>query len=171
MKNIISLSGTHGTGKSSMAYFTAANLKMAGRNVVVCDELARECPLPINQDASELTQFWIISAQIKREIKLMTKYEFVISDRSVFDALAYGTVLKVMDESWAPVLASYVNKNYRQMYLLDPVAFNYHVADGIRDMDKKFRMDIHHQLLYLYGKYNVSYTLLNETDIDLIKNS
>lgn len=164
MRKVIAFSGTHGTGKSSVAYDLAAKLKIAGKNVVVCDELARECPLPINQEAGELTQHWIISSQMRREIKLMNKYDVVISDRSVIDSLAYGTVLGVVDDSWGYVLNTYINKYYYGLYLLDPNVFDYHVPDGVRDMDSKFRMDVHKQMVDLYVKFNVNYTLVQSRD-------
>lgn len=164
MRKVIAFSGTHGTGKSSVAYDLAAKLKVAGKNVVVCDELARECPLPINQEAGELTQHWIIASQMRREIKLMSRYGIVVSDRSVIDALAYGTILKVMDDSWGHVLRKYINTYYIGVYLLDPEVFNYHVPDGVRDMDTSFRMAVHNQLITLYETFNISYTYISSRE-------
>lgn len=162
MRRVIAFSGTHGTGKSSVAYNLASQLKFAGNGVVVCDELARECPLPINQEAGELTQYWIISSQMRREIKLMNRYDVVVSDRSVFDALAYGTVLKVMSDSWGWVLSHYINTYYKGLYLLDLDGFDYHVSDGVRDMDVSFRTAVHNQLVTLYDQFKVNYTYVKD---------
>lgn len=159
-RNIVAFSGTHGTGKSTQAYSMAGRLKADGINVVVIDELARECPLPINQSADELTQYWIISAHMKREIKMMSKYNYIISDRSLLDSVAYAEVLNLLDSSTMEFLANYVKKYYLKIFLLDPTSFNYHVNDGIRDMDVLFRQSVHDTLVKIYNKFDISYTLL-----------
>jgi thymidylate kinase len=162
MNNIIAFSGTHGTGKSSCAYSLASRMKRKGFSVVVCDELARECPLPINQAAGDLTQYWIIAAQMKREITLMDRYDFVISDRTVFDALAYGVSLNVVPPVWAEALKYYIYSTCRDIFLLDPEGFDYHISDGVRDMDIDFRMNVHHRLKALYDNNEVEYTLVSD---------
>ncbi|MCK9369329.1 ATP-binding protein [Candidatus Dojkabacteria bacterium] len=168
MKNIIAFSGTHGTGKSSSAYRLASKLKDNGYNIVLVDELARECPLKINKDAGELTQFWIIAAQQKREIELMDKYEYVISDRSVFDTLAYAVTLELFKYSDISTIQKYTQNYYKHIFVLDPKGFNFQVADGVRDMDPNFRLAVHNNLINLYDHFSIDYTYVN-TNSDLEK--
>jgi thymidylate kinase len=160
MKNIIAFSGTHGTGKSSAAYKFTADLKLNTFNVIVIDEFARECPLPINKCANQDTQYWLICSQIKRELEVANKYDYIISDRSIFDSLAYGLVLNILDESLAYFIANYLNLKYKHILLLDPSSFNYSTNDGTRDLDPLFRLKVHERLLYLYNKYNIKYELI-----------
>lgn len=165
MSKLIAFSGTHGTGKSSCAYELATKMKHRGYSVVVCDELARECPLTINQGAGSLTQYWIIGAQMKREIKLMTKYDYVISDRTVFDTVAYGTYLGVISPSWGEALSDYVKTSYESIFVLDPFEFDYHISDGIRDMDIDFRFNIHQCIVDLYIAHKINYTFIKDRDV------
>ena len=164
-KNLIAISGTHGCGKSYAAYKLTTDMRKNGYNVVVIDELARECPLSINQAASELTQYWILAAQIEREIALMSKYQYIITDRSVFDTLAYAVTLNLMNSNLFEFVANYVKNNYKYIFLLDPIGFNYHISDGIRDMDPKFRMDVHKNLVMLYEKFDISYIHMECEDV------
>lgn len=159
-RNIIAFSGTHGTGKSSSAYNLASRLKINGYNVAVVDELARECPLKINKDAGELTQFWIIAAQQKREIELMDKYDYIISDRSVFDTLAYAVTLNLFNYSDISTIQKYTQNYYKHIFLLDPKTFNFQIADGVRDMDPEFRLGVHNNLISLYDHFNINYTYI-----------
>lgn len=160
-RNIIAFSGTHGTSKSTNAYRLAANLKLNGYNVAVIDELARECPLAINKSAGLLTQFWIFAAQMKREIELMDKYDYIISDRSLFDTFAYAVTLRLLNIDDA-LISNYINNTYAHIFVLDPVGFNFHVPDGIRDMDVQFRDDVHDNLVCLYNHYNINYTYIDD---------
>ena len=172
IRNVIAFSGTHGTGKSSTAYKFGAQLKVNGYNIAVIDELARECPLKINKDASALTQFWIIAAQMKREIKMMDKYDFIISDRSIMDNLAYATVLGLFDDTDMGTVIKYTKIMYRNIFVLSPIGFNYQVADGVRDMDVAFRMDVHRALVYLYDNFNIDYHIIkDEKDLELTLNT
>lgn len=163
-KNIIAFSGTHGSGKSTAAYILASQMKMSGYSVVVLDELARECPLPINKESDALTQYWILSAQIKKEIKLMSKYDYVIADRSIFDTISYAVTLNLINIDHDDILSSYVKNYYHSIFLLDPDGFDYQFDDGIRDLDSVFRYDIYVTLRKLYDKFNIKYKLLHNKE-------
>lgn len=158
MKKIIAFSGTHGTSKSTKAYQLASILKLKGSNVIVIDELARECPLPINKGATELTQYWILTAQMKREIELLDKYEYIISDRSIIDTLAYSATLGITNFDFGnTVMGNYVKKYYKDIFLLDPTGFNYQINDGVRDMNPEFRMEVHQNMVKLYESFGIEY--------------
>lgn len=49
----IAISGTHGTGKTFSMFELARDykLKYPNKEVTVVTEIARKCPLPINEDA------------------------------------------------------------------------------------------------------------------------
>jgi len=46
----IALIGTHGTGKTTLAHELTAESKKRGIHTEFLGELARECPLPINEN-------------------------------------------------------------------------------------------------------------------------
>lgn len=163
-RNLIAFSGTHGTGKSFRAYNFAIDLKLMGYNVVVLDELARECPLKINKEAGILTQYWILASQMKKEIKLMDRYDYIISDRSVFDTIAYAVTLGLIDFSNDSLISNYVRDNYFKIFVLDPDAFDYQVDDGVRDMDVGFRYTVHTNLLKIYDQYGIDYYLARDNE-------
>ena len=58
-------------------------------NVKEGKEVARRCPLPINQDTTLDAQAWILHTQIADEIAARSQYQAVICDRSVLDNYAY----------------------------------------------------------------------------------
>ena len=162
--NIIAFSGTHGTGKSTCAYSLAATLKLKGFNVAVIDELARECPLKINKDANLSTQYWIISSQIKREIEIADKYDFIITDRAVMDTVSYGVSLGLFDMNFGHFLKSHILKMYGSIFVLNPHGFSYQVADGVRDMCTFFRQDVHNNLIMLYKTIGIDYQIVDYPD-------
>lgn len=165
--NIIAFSGTHGTGKTTQAYKLASQLKLKGKSVIVLDEVARECPFPINKESTDITQLWILSTQIRREIKLMGRYDYVITDRSIFDTIAYSILLKNLSTSFISSYQSYVKEYYKQIFVLNPDTFNFQIKDGVRDMDKVFRKQVHNTILHIYRKSGVKFKLINsEEELD-----
>jgi thymidylate kinase len=178
-KKIIAISGTQGTGKSYLAYKLCTYLRKQGNNVVVLDELARECPFPINQDATDETQIWLATTQVATELQKLNKYDYVVVDRSVLDSFCYGLYLGETNKDWIfsylkDYLVNHIKKYYLKLYLLDPVAFNYNIDDKIRDTNEKFRTGIHNKLLGLYSEMDLDYTVVMDdfevfSDMTLLK--
>jgi len=81
--------GTHGVGKTTLCFDLAAQLKRLDLGVDIVKEVARRCPLPINEDTTLDAQAWILHTQIAEEIAACAQYEVVVCDRSVLDNYAY----------------------------------------------------------------------------------
>ena len=81
--------GTHGVGKTTLCFDLAAQLKRLDLGVDIVKEVARRCPLPINERTTYDAQAWILHTQIAEEIEASAMYEIVICDRSVLDNYAY----------------------------------------------------------------------------------
>jgi uncharacterized protein (DUF305 family)/nicotinamide riboside kinase len=81
--------GTHGVGKTTLCYELAAELKRRDKAVDLVKEVARRCPLPINEGTTVEAQTWILHAQIAEEIAVGAQAEVVVCDRSVLDNYAY----------------------------------------------------------------------------------
>lgn len=166
-KKIIAFSGTHGCGKTTMAYQLCTKMKMAGHNVVVLDELARRCPFKINQDASFETQIWLVCKQITEELELTNKYDYVIVDRSVYDSICYDQVVN-KDTTLCEHLLSYVWTHvanlYKSIYVPDLNSFNYQIEDGTRDMDSEFRTKVYDTITRTYERNNVPHKIIHSID-------
>jgi len=85
----LALIGTHGVGKTTLAYDVCALLKKGGRNVELVTEMARRCPLAVNEGTSLEAQLWILHAQIAAELEAAHRAPFVLCDRSVLDNYCY----------------------------------------------------------------------------------
>jgi predicted ATPase len=163
MGKIIALSGTHGTGKSTSAYNLCAALRLAGKNAIVLDELARKCPFPINQGANQQTPVWLLCKQLLEELELQSDYDYVISDRALLDAYCYNLVIHgdAVDLShFIDVIKQHIATYYHRLYVLDMDSFNYHIDDGFRDMDPTFRAKVHDTLINCYNKFGIKYAIV-----------
>jgi len=81
--------GTHGVGKTTLCFDLASRLKRLDLSVDIVKEVARACPLPINEDTTLEAQAWILHSQIAAELATAAQYEAVVCDRSVLDNYAY----------------------------------------------------------------------------------
>ncbi|WKW12808.1 ATP-binding protein [Pseudogemmatithrix spongiicola] len=85
----IAFVGTHGVGKTTLCFDLAAHLKRLDLAVDLVKEVARRCPLPINEETTLDAQLWILHSQVAEEIAAQAMYEVVVCDRSVLDNYAY----------------------------------------------------------------------------------
>ena len=85
----LALIGTHGVGKTTLAYDVCALLKKAGRNVELVTEVAHRCPFPVNEATTLEGQLWILHAQIAAELEAAQRVPYVLCDRSVLDNYCY----------------------------------------------------------------------------------
>ncbi len=135
----IALIGSHGVGKTTLCYELAAELKRRGADVEMVREIARSCPLPINQETTTDAQSWILHTQIAAEIHAAAEHEVVLCDRSALDNYCYlvqaaGTVSaweRFLD-AWIPTYDVLV-----KVPITDQPAF-----DGIRAVDPSFQQRI-----------------------------
>ena len=161
-RKIIALSSAHGCGKTTQAYLLCARMRLAGHNVVVLDELARRCPLPINKESTGNTESWLISRQIAEELELVEKYDYIIVDRGVMDSYSYGKVLGLTAiDFYYHVITNHMTNYYNKIYVPHIDSFNYQVDDGTRDLDPTFRQEVFNTLLQSYNKYNIHYRIVH----------
>jgi len=85
----IAFIGTHGVGKTTLCFDLASRLKRLDLSVDIVKEVARGCPLPINEQTTLEAQAWILHTQIAQEIVAAAQNQAVICDRSVLDNYAY----------------------------------------------------------------------------------
>ena len=85
----LALIGTHGVGKTTLAFETCSLLKKAGYNVDLVTEIARQSPFPVNAATTLEGQLWILHAQIAAELEAERRAPHVICDRAVLDNYCY----------------------------------------------------------------------------------
>lgn len=151
---IIAHSGAHGTGKTTSVYQHAAELKIMhpGKTVSVLTETARFCPYPINKNTSEHAQLWILTRQINKELSMLPLFDFIVSDRTAVDAIAY-TIAAGFDS----LAGAMVDILHHHVHIYKEIRFHktelnkYCHNDGIRDSsDQAYRDLIQTELLSLY---------------------
>ncbi|MEO8504194.1 MAG: AAA family ATPase [Acidobacteriota bacterium] len=85
----VALIGSHGVGKTTLCFGLAARLKARDFPLELVNEVARRCPLPINQETSVASESWILHTQIAEELVAATRYGMVLCDRSALDNYVY----------------------------------------------------------------------------------
>ncbi len=136
--------GSHGVGKTTLCFGLAARLKAADISLDVVGEIARRCPLPINQDTTLAAQGWILHTQIAEEILAGARYEVVICDRSVLDNFVY----LLLSAGPQPVFRTLVDSWIGTYDLLVQVPIiGEPRADGLRSTDPSFQAAVHERLL------------------------
>jgi nicotinamide riboside kinase len=153
--------GTHGVGKTTLCYDLAAGLKKRDLSVELVREVARECPLPINQETTIKAQAWILHTQIAWELVAEAKADVVCCDRSVLDNFCYLKRAAAGDP-YVEVLERLV----RAWTVTYDVLFRVPVLgdlrfDGVRDTDLAFQHDIDAMIVRTLGEWGVPYVALD----------
>lgn len=141
----LALIGTHGVGKTTLAYEICSLLKKAHCNVELVTEVARQSPFPVNAATTIEGQLWILHAQIAAELAAARRAPHVVTDRAVLDNYCYlvnkfGRQPQL--ESW---LAWWMD-SYSILVGVPPVTGDI-PADGFRSEDRTFQRRIHEMLL------------------------
>ncbi|MBX3251187.1 MAG: ATP-binding protein [Myxococcales bacterium] len=139
----LSFIGTHGVGKTTLCYGLAARLKAQDVVLDIVHEVARRCPLPINESTSLAAQSWILHTQIADELVACSRHPVVVCDRSVLDNYVYlllsgraGAGLEALVTSWLPSYALLV-----YVPIVDAPR-----ADGLRSTDPEFQRAVDQRL-------------------------
>jgi nicotinamide riboside kinase len=139
----VALVGTHGVGKTTVAYELGGAIKRRGCTVELLTEIARECPFALNDQASREAHQWIIARQVQLEIEKRPRAEVLICDRSVLDNFAYYARLYGTTGQEAEALLAYCRawmSTYDLLARLPVVAPL--TDDGFRSTDVQFQYEI-----------------------------
>ncbi|MDZ4803614.1 MAG: AAA family ATPase [Candidatus Eisenbacteria bacterium] len=155
--------GSHGVGKTALCYGLAAHLKRIDISVGLVQEVARDCPMPINRETTLAAQSWILHTQIAREIAAAEKNQAVVCDRSVLDNYAYlvhrvgrRKSLDPMVEEW---LAGY-------SLLVKVPIWQRPRFDGVRATDVDFQREIDGEVDRLVSAFGADCFRLNPREPD-----
>ena len=139
----VALVGTHGVNKTTIAYELAGVLKRKGKTVELLTEIARECPFPLNEQATREAYQWIIARQVQLEIEKSPRADVLVCDRSVLDNFAYFVRRYSKSSRECEALGAYCRSWIETYDLLvrlpiaQPLA-----ADGFRSTDEEFQREI-----------------------------
>jgi hypothetical protein len=135
----IALIGSHGVGKTTLCFELAAALKRRNAELEMVREVARRCPLPINQETTIAAQEWILHTQISWEIEAEASHDVVLCDRSVLDNYCYlvhsGGAMRAWEtflDYWMPTYDVLVH-----VPIAEQPSF-----DGVRAVDPGFQEQI-----------------------------
>lgn len=139
----VALVGTHGIGKTTIAYELGGAIKRRGTTVELLTEIARECPFALNDRASREAHLWIISRQVQLEIEKSLRADVLICDRSVLDNFAYYVRLYGTSGQQSEALISYCRMWMNTYDLLVRLPVKEPLTDdGFRSTDLRFQHEI-----------------------------
>ena len=156
----IAYTGSHGTGKSTAVFNRAYEEKMNNPNksVEILHENAARAPKGLyNKKGTAESQLWIFTNQMRTEIELMSFYDIVICDRTVFDSIAYTFYLGFTDlgKKMYELALEHLH-TYDQIHFKLIKNNNYLYDCEHRDTkDLVYRQDIENFLLRLYKQSGI----------------
>jgi Cdc6-like AAA superfamily ATPase len=159
----IAFVGTHGVGKTTLCFDLAAHLKRLDLAVDLVKEVARRCPLPINEQTTLDAQAWILHTQIAEEIAAMAMYEVVVCDRSVLDNYAY-LVARVGRRPELDALVSSWIGGYDALFKVPVLAAP--TFDGKRAVSRAFQLEIDSTIDELVRDFGVPIVTLDAANRD-----
>ncbi|MDP2628675.1 MAG: AAA family ATPase [Nanoarchaeota archaeon] len=151
----VALIGTHGTGKTVVVHDLVAQLKKLNLNVEFLGETVRNCPFPINEQATKQTQEWIMYNQYVNEMVLEDRCRLLICDRSILDGYVYYTSL-FEENSLLELFVVEKIKTYKHLFRI-PIKEGYLVDDGVRSTKPEFQKRVDEQFDYLLDKLKIPF--------------
>ena len=137
----LALIGSHGVGKTTLAYEVCSLLKKADYSVELVTEVARQSPFPISEGTTVEGQLWILHTQIAKELEAAFHAEHLICDRSVLDNYCYLVNRFGRQPQLEQWLAWWMN-GYSLLVSVPPMADGI-PPDGFRSENLEFQERIH----------------------------
>ncbi|MBN1915207.1 MAG: AAA family ATPase [Parachlamydiales bacterium] len=139
----ICCSGSHGVGKSTLAFQLASFFKFKEKNVKVIDEIVRTSPFPINELAPPECEYWLCHQQIIQELEAYQHgYEIIICDRGSWDAIQYWIDRNLPNDYFYHLEHAMLQwmDTYHAIVLVEPDTQVLHFSqDNIRSGNQDFR--------------------------------
>lgn len=153
--------GSHGVGKTTLCFDLASQFKRLDLGVDLVKEVARRCPLPINEQTTPDAQAWILHTQIAEEIAAAATYEVVVCDRSVLDNYAYLVARVGRRVELDPLVGSWI-RTYNALFKVPVLeAPSY---DGTRAVSPSFQTEIDGLIDDLIKSFDVDVQPLDPMD-------
>ena len=163
----IAFIGSHGTGKTTLAHELIVNLKKKGIDVEFSEEVARNCPFPINEETTKKSQIWIILNQIIKELEGEEKADVLISDRSVLDGYCYYMRKFKRSKILEPLVRNHL-KTY-DLIIYVPIKEGFLKKDKIRTENPKFQKEVDEIIKKMLKEFKVKHIVYNSFEDTLQK--
>lgn len=161
--------GTHGIGKTTLA--TRFHLYAIENNIPakVISEVARDCPLGINDKFNISSAIWIVTEQINRELDSLTRpIHMTICDRSSIDPIMYlQAKLGSLEDSISKGLFGFAEswlETYDKIIWMRPSGREIR-DDGVRDVNSKYQKLVDEKFKVQMQKF----MKLNPKNIEMIE--
>ncbi len=158
----IGLLSTHGTGKTTLAYEIAAELKKKNYSVRVIGEIAtiaRERAIPIDQITTLEAQAWILHRQCSTELEaVIANWEVTICDRTVLDNYCYLENKVGPNEYYRGLALSHAQAHSYQRLFYLPIVGKF--SSKKRDPDREFQIAIDQRIVTFLADYSIDYITL-----------
>lgn len=160
----LGLISTHCTGKTTLTYTVAGELKKQGIKVRPITEIATsafERGFPINKNTTLESQAWIFHTQCALELEAeMYNYEVTICDRTVLDNYCYMENSLGKQKEYLDMVLNHVKLHpYNKLYLI-PITNNELENDNVRDTDVNFQRKIDIKLRAFLKDFKIDYIKL-----------
>ena len=139
----VALIGSHGVGKTTLCFGLGARLKARDVALEVVHEVARRCPLPINEETGVASESWILHTQIAEELVAAARYPVVICDRSALDNYVY-LLLAAGRQEGLEALVDYWMTTY-DLLVHVPIVDSLR-PDGVRAVNPAFQLAVEERL-------------------------
>jgi hypothetical protein len=159
----IAFIGTHGVGKTTLCFDLASRFKRLDLSVDIVKEVARGCPLPINEQTTLEAQAWILHTQIAQEIVATAQNQAVICDRSVLDNYAYLVHRVGRMREYDALVRAWVG-SYDGLFKVPVIQAP--TFDGTRAVSRTFQLEIDAGIERLIDVFNVKVHHLDAGDRD-----
>lgn len=165
----IAITGTHGVGKTSLAYALTDSLK--DLRVTLSSQIARTLiknGYPLGREATAESYIQYVIAQLRAE-QLAEECDLFISDRTLLDPLAYAlvnrdaagpgvpeSIIELLRRTWLLELRQY------DLYVFVPIEFGMR-ADGVRPEGEDYRRKVEAQIVSLLNENNINHIVASGT--------
>jgi nicotinamide riboside kinase len=136
----IAIIGSHGCGKTALAFSLCTELQKRGHRVELVVEMARHSPFPINAATSVAGQLWILHRHIAAELEASVRADAVVCDRSVLDNYAYYCHKFGRQPHLDALISEWIG-TYTLLVKV-PIVDEWLINDGVRSVDRQFQMEI-----------------------------
>jgi len=163
----VAIIGTHGVGKTGLAYSLAAALTSRSIPVEPILEVARDLNridpnlIKINEDTTLLSQARILEYQFQREIEAeaLGRCEVIICDRS-FDNYLYMERKFGPQPEYEKLILEHLKEHPYTLIVKVPITIKEIKGDNFRDTSVEFQEEIDHMIDEFLKMHGISYITL-----------
>lgn len=144
----IGITGSHNTGKTTLASSLVVALKSRNYRAYVASENVKNCSLGYKENATVSSQLWIFGSQVRLEELLANNEDIIICDKTVIDTYCYGRLAYEKDPT--PTNERKLNilknmtlqyaKTYDELFLV-PINEEIPSSQWSEDVDDRQRID------------------------------